>query len=548
MQANQKVLTYSLFTLSSNNGYRPAAPTYDPTTTESNPTVMSTAETVAAVGSQAKNYVFSKFSSKKTTYSTPNLINEDGIQVGIGNVGVFSTEVANRRIHGVQVEKNTTDNYWYISKQNEMTVYDYTFATELTLTADDYHTTVYSGSGTQEVITLSNLIKSITYYNKDEKKDIDITSTVSNKAVSGVDDDKNKTQKQTVKTEVTFRNGADGTNGTVYNESAGTITIGKNSGSVIVTFKYPGGTYQKTVNDRTGVTASSTATYTIYITDPSEQIPNITPPTRNFTDEVPVRIQAPKDWDVLYMIQEPTYDETTDPEHKNPIYGNVTYISSGEQKNCFLLEKGEFVMQTITNTSKVRAFAFDPSATEHNVPGQENTTSKEVSETYTYLEPLKAPVLSPYGEPHMRTTTTLKVTMAAQDAISGLIGFYTTDGTDPTPTTGEQYNGSEGINISGASTTVKAIVYDPNSGRISPVTTGVYVFTANIDKPVFHVTGTGEGDYSNGETVTVDYDSQITITGPDGSQIFYTLDGSTPTAGALREYDAAFVIVKNTTR
>lgn len=119
--------------------------------------------------------------------------------------------------------------------------------------------------------------------------------------------------------------------------------------------------------------------------------------------------------------------------------------------------------------------------------------------------------------------------------------------TNPTPTTGEQYNGSEGINISGASTTVKAIVYDPNSGRISPVTTGVYVFTANIDKPVFHVTGTGEGDYSNGETVTVDYDSQITITGPDGSQIFYTLDGSTPTAGASREYDAAFVIVKNTT-
>ena len=524
----------SVFTLSSDNGYRPAAPTYDPTTTESNPTVMSTAQTVAAVGSKASNYVFSKFSSEKTTYSTPNLPNEDGIQVGIGNVGVFSTEVAHRRITGVQIEQNA-DTYWYISKQNGKTVYDYTFATELTLTKNDQHTTVYKGTGDKEVIPLSDLIKSITYYNKDEKKDIDITSTVSNMAVAGVDDNKTKTQKQTVQiVSVTPRNGADLND---YDATAGTITIGQHSGSFIVTFKYPGGTYKKTVNGREGVTASSTATYTIYITDPSEQIPNITPPSRNFNDgdEVSVRIQAPTTWDVLYM-EEPS--NGTDSDGK-PTFANPAFDSSDTStRNCTLLKAGEFVMLTITNTSKVRAFAFNPNNTAE--------TSKEVSETYTKLDPLKAPVLSPYGEPHMRTTTTLKVTMAAQDAISGLIGFYTTDGTDPTPTTGEQYNGSEGINISGSSTTVKAIVYDPNSGRISPVTTGVYVFTANIDKPVFHVSGTGAGNYTEG-TVTVDYDSQITITGPDGSQIFYTLDGSTPTAGASREYDAAFVIVKNTT-
>lgn len=518
------------FTVMKDNTKRPDDVTLAPST---NSTPMSTAETVAVIGEDGA-YVYGKFSSSGTSYTIPNLINEKGILGGVSSVAVFSTEVAQRKISATQVKKESEGHY-YIGNEINLT-YTYRFATELNLTSNSYHTTVYKGSGDKEVITLSDLIKSITYYNKDSKADIDITDTESN--VEGGTTD---TQKETVEiVNVTFRNGADGTNGTVYNESAGTITIGQNSGSVIVTFRYPGGTYEKTVNKRKGVTATTTETYTIYITDPSEQIPNITPPSRNFNDgdEVSVRIQAPSEWDVLYMVV-----PANDPNFNA---ASVKYTSEGTDKNCYLIEHGKFVMLTVNETSQVRAFAFDPEET--------STTSKEVSETYTKLPPLQAPVLSPYGEPHVRTTKDLTVNVTLKDAISGLEVYYTTDGTDPTPTTGELFNGSEKIKISGASTTVKAIAYEPSTGRISPIASGVYVYTSDLPQPVFYVSSNNGSSWDEGHTsgtVTVHATDRVKITGPAGATIFYSLDGSTPTPGASREFDttdpnAPFLIMKNT--
>lgn len=517
---------------------------------ETNADPLSTAQTVAVVGAEGA-YVYGKFSSS-STYSTPNLINEKGVLGGVSSVAVFSTEVAGRKISATQV-KQYSDGEYYIGGQVNLT-YTYRFATELNLSSNSYYTNVTPSTKEMSeaaTINLNDFIQSITYYNKDEKKDIEITSTVSNKAVTGVDEDLEKTQKETVTYEVAYRNGADGTGETDATRTTvdnnGIVTIGKHSGQVIITMTYPGGTYEKKVNGRTGVTATTSETFTIYLTDPSEQIPNITPTTRNFTDEQAVRVQAPTTWDVLYMIEPST---GTDGNGK-PTFANPAFDSSDtSSRNCTLLKAGEFVMLTITETSKVRAFAFNPKNTAE--------TSKEVYETYTKLAALQAPVLSPSGNPHVRTTKDLTVNVTLKDAISGLEVYYTTDGTDPTPTTGELFNGSEKIKVSGASTTVKAIAYDPATGRISPITTGIYVYTGNINKPGFSVSKDNQSTWSEPHyegTVSVGPNDRVKIVPPigsEGSTLYYTLDGSTPTPGASREFDvndtsAPFLIMKNTT-
>lgn len=522
---------------------RPAAPTYDPTTAGSN---LSTSISVAAkgtAGNTPQNQVYAKFTGKytndegttgtRTNYTIEGLVNEENVIYGLEQAAVFSTEVNKRVIEGVQyqwyddVATTKTDDSavtypagWYVSKTNENN-YFYLYTSTMTLSDKAFYVNIDNGTA-ENYADFEKPTFTLTYYNKDEAKDIDIkdSEVAANRITYSVQN----------------YNGAN----VSINSSNGDVTISNKSGYAVVTVEYTGG-YAATVNGRPSTAASTKATYTIYITNSAEEVPTITPTSRSFVDEQSVTVTAPDHWNALYMIQE--YNNS---DEYNPTFAeSVTYTSSGESKNCYLLEAGKSATFTITDSRKVRAFAFDPNAyTEGSgaTPSVANT-SKEVTETYTKLAPLAPPTLDPSGDPHERHVPTLSVSAIPPEA--GVEVYFTTDGTDPTIES-EKYDGNKKINISGAATTVKAIAYDPATGRISTVTTGVYIYTTDIEPPVFHVTGTGAGDYTSGE-VTIDGSSVITLTGPDGATIYYTLDGSTPTSTTAQRYNASFNLVKTTT-
>jgi len=515
------------FTIKNDETKRPVDVTFDPSGDKAK---RNTAQTVLTQGVD-KAYVYGKFSGTSTSYNTHTLIQEPGINGGQTNVGVFSTEVDKRKISALQIAKNTEDDYYYLGKQKTNT-YEYMFASEISLKSNTYTTNVWDGKKTRETVDVKALIDKITYYNKDSKKYINIADSI--QAHSGETAPVEIKEIDRVTYTIEAFNGANDTSV----DANGVVTIGKHSGYVVVTATYPGG-YKKKVNSRENVTDVSKATYTIYLVNPDEQIPTITPGSRNFIDEQSFMIQAPANWNALYMVEPST---GTDGNGK-PIFANPEFNSSDtSNRNCTLLKAGEYIRLTVTETSKVRAYAYDPNPT----TGQEITTSKEVTATYTKLDPLKAPTLSPYGtseEPHIRTAKSLTVIATTNDPYSGLEVYYTLDGSDPTPTTGEKYNGSEKINISGASTTIKAITYRPETGQISPVTTGVYMYTGSIKQPKFKV----KGNYYTSGTITVSPTDEITIESEDGGAIYYTLDGATPTTDDAVPYTTGFTIVKNTT-
>ena len=124
--------------------------------------------------------------------------------------------------------------------------------------------------------------------------------------------------------------------------------------------------------------------------------------------------------------------------------------------------------------------------------------------------------------------TTVTLTQAAADQIR-----YTTDGTDPTKTTGTVY--STPIEITTA-TTIKAIAIKGDD--VSSVATAVY--TINVASPTFNLEG--GSSYMQG--------TNITITSA-GNTIYYNLttDGSTPgnPTNASTEYTAPIVLGSGTT-
>ena len=154
--------------------------------------------------------------------------------------------------------------------------------------------------------------------------------------------------------------------------------------------------------------------------------------------------------------------------------------------------------------------------------------------TAAYAITLPQPVPAPTFNPASGATVTSgqSVTIADGDANASI--YYTTDGTAPTASS-TKYTAPVVLSTAGAAT-IEAIAID--SGNSSPVGTATYtVNAAGPPAPTFNpASGTA---VTAGQSVTI-------ADGDAKASIYYTTDGTTPTAGST-QYTAPVVLSKTGT-
>lgn len=143
--------------------------------------------------------------------------------------------------------------------------------------------------------------------------------------------------------------------------------------------------------------------------------------------------------------------------------------------------------------------------------------------TYDCAPKVEAPVITPATGTYYESQS---VTMTCET--TGATIYYTTDGSEPT-TSSTAYNGEFTAPYSaGGTTTINAIAVN-DLGAISPVTTVVYTWgipTVTIHPDSRNTTASGVN---------------VTLTGtPAGATIYYTTDGTTPSATNGSEYTGTF--------
>lgn len=505
---------------------RPNKPTYDPISPSStasdnngNRRIMDTSENVVAYGEGASkttegigNLVYGKFSTS-SVYKIEQLINEETVSSGTNSVPVVSTEVNKRRFTAVQIKTITSDaNYGYgeYISDTTYTEYYYLYDTRLALTpAGNQYINVNTSSTAPET--------SVKWYNKVAPGWQDVTT-------------------KTVTFSIVNRNGAGEAD---VNESTGVISAGANTGWVRVKAYYAGGEDHGDVDGEPqykSQTAPSEAYFYVYISDPTKEEPEITPPSRNFTSTQTYKVKAPADWDVRYTT------DGTEPSATNGTY----------------LKKNTTVEGVATATTTVKAIAYNPNAT--------SNVSRIVSETYTKVDPLPDPVFNPDGVPSPYYYNTNSLTVQIACAYAGSVIYYTVDGS--TPEIGAEgtykYSGLEKVTISG-NVAIKAIAHDPDRDIYSHVVTSNYIYSTEMLKPYFQILDEGKwygydtnGDWSengtawnNGQTHTVTPTTQIRIGDPNPvpGEIYFTVDGSTPNAESVNsyKYSTPFTVAKTTT-
>jgi hypothetical protein len=152
------------------------------------------------------------------------------------------------------------------------------------------------------------------------------------------------------------------------------------------------------------------------------------------------------------------------------------------------------------------------------------TNSSVTSATYTLVA--ATPVFSPAGGTYSSSQT-----VTISDATSGATIYYTTNGTTPTASS-TKYTGA--ITVS-SSETLEAIAVATGYTN-SAVATAAYTIQTTAATPVFSPAG---GTYSSAQTVTI---SDAT----SGATIYYTTNGTTPTASSTK-YTGAITVSSSET-
>ncbi|SFW24446.1 Chitobiase/beta-hexosaminidase C-terminal domain-containing protein [Prevotellaceae bacterium HUN156] len=191
----------------------------------------------------------------------------------------------------------------------------------------------------------------------------------------------------------------------------------------------------------------------------------------------------------------------------------------------------------VTNSSKLTdAISFNNSYSSTNLT--EGATYKLVGYPYMSTTYKQFRVVSALIKPSTPTFDPVEgefseaFTLHLACATTGSTMYYTTDGTTPT-TESTEYNSTNGIAIPAATTTIKVIAV--KAGMVSDVASATYTYNS-IAKPLFTPADGSQLYY--GETVAI-------TCATDGTTIYYTTDGTEPTASS-NEYSAPIAITANT--
>ena len=301
----------------------------------------------------------------------------------------------------------------------------------------------------------------------------------------------------------------------VFSVAAGTY---KSTQTVTITDTTAGAVIYYTTNGTTP-TASSTK-YTAAISVTSTETIEAIAIASGYTDSAVAS--------TTYTIQIPTVTTPT----FSPAAGtytstqNVTIADSTAGATIYYTTNGT----TATTSSTVYAGAIAVSATETIeaiAVASGYTNSAVATATYTITPPAATPMFSPAAGTY---TSAQSVTLS--DATAGATIYYTTDGSTPT-TASTKYTGA--ITVS-TTETIEAIAVATGNAN-SAVATATY--TISIPTAATPTFSPAAGTYTAAQSVTL---ADATA----GATIYYTTDGSTPTASSTK-YTAAIAVAATET-
>ena len=133
------------------------------------------------------------------------------------------------------------------------------------------------------------------------------------------------------------------------------------------------------------------------------------------------------------------------------------------------------------------------------------------------------------------------VTCTLSTTIENGIIYYTTDGSDPNPSSSTTYRYFSGFDLYGA-TKVKAIVYNQSNQPVSEITTRDFCYTTGVVTITTNPLPNANGKFTAGTTVKVKMTSNVT-----GFPIWYTLDGQAPyySTPSKLEYSQEFDVTQD---